>query len=166
MDMKTIKSMNTITKGMTFDMLVLLKTRNIKDKDKAADTVSYLHTGIVLNILLSFWYTNTIIHCLNLTMLMGIYTDWFYNGYAMVKYNSADECVLTRFENVLRSEAVRERNYIKKALEVKEKPKLKNGYIKTVIYNYFGTIVPTKWVDVCVYGSTCASLYNTYLILF
>ena len=155
---------NLISRSANVEMFVLLKTKNVKDKEKLADKVGYFHMMIIVNFMLSItrFYNSEYLHDFNLVLLSGVYTDWFTNAYYQMQYNVKDECILTRIENTLRSEAVRERNYSKKALEVKEKPKLKNGYIKTIVFNLLGVIIPDKAVNIVIHSIVGMSLYNSY----
>jgi len=154
-------TIKTALKTFNLEMAILLMIKDIKDKDKAADYVSYTHMSLMVNSIASFWYTHWTLHYLNITIQLFTYLDWFQNA-SVVQHGGKDECILTRVENTIRSEAVRERNYDKKALEVKEKPKLKNGYIKTVIYNNLGYIVPENSVNIVIHSMVAVSLYNSW----
>jgi hypothetical protein len=156
---------NALT-SMNLEMTILLSTQNIKDKDSAANWISYFHVSLLINTLLSFWYQYTFLHYLNMVFQIGTYTDWFYNAYSMAKYSTKNECIVTKIENILRSEATRERNSDKKALEEKEKPKLKNGYIKTIFYEKTGYLIPDGWIEITIHTLAGMSLMTSYGFIF
>lgn len=142
---------------LNLELFTMFCIKNIKNKDKLADYISYIHTCLILNCLLSFWYTDSRLHTLNIIGQLCTYTDWIYCAYN----NQKIDCISTRLENIIRSEAVRERNSSKKALENKEKPRIKNGYIKTVIYDRLGIVVPEKVMDIIIHSVTGMSLFNS-----
>jgi hypothetical protein len=80
---------NVISKSANVEMFVLLKTKNVKDKEKLADKVGYFHMMIMINFMLSItrFYNNEYLHDFNLVLLSGVYTDWFTNAYYQMQYH-------------------------------------------------------------------------------
>ena len=167
-----LHKIKTMYRNMDLETYMLLNPNKFKkyNKEKIANYISYFHIFLMLNTMLSFFYSYKILHQLNFFLQLCNYTDWMHNAYCITHYGKKDECIVTRAENIFRildsrekEEEHRENKDPDKGTFKKFKPK--QGYIKTLIYDRTGFIVPSNWVNITIHSWAGASIYNSYQLI-
>jgi len=159
-------------RNMDLETLMLLNPDKFKEynKVKIADYISYFHIFLMLNTMASFFYPYKVLHRLNFFLQICNYTDWMHNAYCVTHYGKRDECIVTRAENILRTLDSREKEEEYRASKDADKGefkkfKPKQGYIKTLIYDKIGFIVPSNWVNILIHSWAGASIYNSFHLI-
>ena len=167
-----MNAMKTMYRNMDLETYMLLNSNKFKDTNKknVADYISYFHIFLILNTILSFFYPYRILHQLNLFLQVCNYTDWIHNSYCITHYGKKDDCIVTRAENIFRTLDSREREEKHRESKETDKGEFKKfkptqGYIKTIIYEKTGFIVPSNWVKIFMYSWSGASIYNSFQLL-
>ena len=168
-----LQKIKTLYRNMDLETLMLLNPDKFKEynKVKIADYISYFHFCLVMNTMLSFFYPYTLLHRLNFFIQICTYTDWMHCAYCITHYGKRDECIVTRAENILRTLDSREKEEEHRENKDPDKGSYKrfkpdpHGYIKTLIYDKTGFILPSNWTKILIHSWAGASIYNSYQLI-
>ena len=167
-----LQKIKIMYRTMDLETYMLLNAEQFKkyDKEKIANYISYFHISLMLNTFLSFFYPYKLLHQLNFFLQLCNYTDWVHNSYCITHYGKKDECIVTRAENICRTLDSREKESEHRENKdpdkgVFKKFKPSQGYIKTLIYDKTGFIVPSNWVNILIHSWAGASIYNSFQLI-
>ena len=167
-----IRQLKNLYNTLDMETYMLLNADVLKNvnKEKVADYISFFHIFLILNSILSFFYPYKELHQMNIFLQTCNYCDWIHNSYCMTHYGKKDECIVTRAENIFRTLDSRQKEEeYRNNKDINKKPfkkfKPTDGYIKKMVYDRTGFIVPKNWINIIIHSWAGASIYNSYQLI-